>query len=301
MQRYQREFIAFSNWCEHTGQISLSADPETIALYLVSLTQTRCGISRLNQAFYSINWIKILSNEQPNACENKWLLNCLEGCRRIAAKPKTRKEPVTVDMIQAMVTKFGHPSANLKDLRIVTLSLIAFAGFLRFNEVIQVRRCDLIFHTTFCSITLPRSKTDVYRQGKSVLIARTGNPACPVTMLERYLTKSKVAPSSDELIFRGVAICSKTKQYVLRPNKNRPLSYSTVRVLFNTCLTEIGFNAKLYGLHSLRAGGATVCANAGIKDRLWKRHGRWSSDKAKDGYIKDDVKELLSVSLQLGL
>ncbi len=194
------------------------------------------------------------------------LLNCFRKVvDRIAAKPKTRKEPVTVDMIQAMVTKFGHPSANLKDLRIVTLSLMAFAGFLRFNEVIQVRRCDLIFHTTFCSITLPRSKTDVYRQGKSVLIARTGNPACPVTMLERYLTKSKVAPSSDELIFRGVAICSKTKQYVLRPNKNRPLSYSTVRVLFNTCLTEIGFNAKLYGLHSLRAGGATVCATPALR------------------------------------
>ncbi|XP_068236956.1 uncharacterized protein [Palaemon carinicauda] len=37
-------------------------------------------------------------------------------------------------------------------------------------------------------------------------------------------------------------------------------------------------------------GGATSAANNGIKDRLSKRHGRWKSDKAKDGYIKDSLK-----------
>lgn len=41
-----------------------------------------------------------------------------------------------------------------------------------------------------------------------------------------------------------------------------------------------------YGLHSLRADGATVCANSGIPDRLFKRHGRCASETAKDGYIK---------------
>ena len=50
-----------------------------------------------------------------------------------------------------------------------------------------------------------------------------------------------------------------------------------------------------------RAGGATVAANAGVSDRLLKRHGRWKSDSAKDGYIKDDIVSLLSVSQTLGL
>ena len=31
-------------------------------------------------------------------------------------------------------------------------------------------------------------------------------------------------------------------------------------------------------VHSLRAGGATSAANAGIADRLFKRHGRWASE-----------------------
>jgi hypothetical protein len=30
---------------------------------------------------------------------------------------------------------------------------------------------------------------------------------------------------------------------------------------------------------------------------MFKRHGRWTSESAKDGYVKDNLKERLSVSL----
>ena len=66
-------------------------------------------------------------------------------------------------------------------------------------------------------------------------------------------------------------------------------------------LSKIGLNPKLFGLHSLRSGGATSAANAGVPDRLFKRHGRWRSENAKDYCIKDDLKALLSVSLALGI
>ena len=60
-------------------------------------------------------------------------------------------------------------------------------------------------------------------------------------------------------------------------------------------------DVKNYGLHSLRSGGASAAANKGVKDRMFKRHGRWVSDNAKDGYVKDSLHERLSVSLSLGL
>lgn len=56
-----------------------------------------------------------------------------------------------------------------------------------------------------------------------------------------------------------------------------------------------------YGLHSLRARGASATANGQVTDRLFERNGRWKSDKAKDGYIKDNTLSLLSVSLSLGI
>ena len=50
------------------------------------------------------------------------------------------------------------------------------------------------------------------------------------------------------------------------------------------------------GTRSLRSGGATAAANAGVPDRLFKRHGRWASESAKDGYVQDSLSPRLSVS-----
>ena len=65
-------------------------------------------------------------------------------------------------------------------------------------------------------------------------------------------------------------------------------------------LKEVAGGLNL-GLHSLRAGGATAAANIDVNERCWKRHGRWKSDRAKDGYVLDDVSHMLQVSKNLGL
>ena len=66
-------------------------------------------------------------------------------------------------------------------------------------------------------------------------------------------------------------------------------------------LTAIGLVSKQFGLHSLRSGGASAAVNAGVPDRMFKRHGRWRSKSAKDGYVKDSLEEHLMVSQKLGL
>ena len=55
------------------------------------------------------------------------------------------------------------------------------------------------------------------------------------------------------------------------------------------------------GTRSLRSGGATAAANAGVPDRPFKRHGRWASESAKDGYVEDSLSSRLSVSKALGI
>ena len=44
-------------------------------------------------------------------------------------------------------------------------------------------------------------------------------------------------------------------------------------------LKNIGAETKSFGLHGLWAGGATAGANLEVKDRLFKKHGRWKSGK----------------------
>ena len=118
---------------------------------------------------------------------------------------------------------------------------------------------------------------------------------CPVKHLEDYLRLVNINISSSQYIFRAI---SKSRKSRLR-RKNKPISYTTIRQNLLKVIKAVGLNWKDYGLHSFRAGGASLAANKGIPDRLFKRHGQWKSDRAKDGYVEDDLKMLLSVSKNL--
>ena len=90
------------------------------------------------------------------------------------------------------------------------------------------------------------------------------------------------------------------KSYVL-VSKNTSLSYTRSREILLDALEKVGLDKTQFGLHSLRSGGASSAANKGVPERLLKAHGRWVSDRAKDGYIKDDLKTQMAVSLNLGI
>ena len=79
------------------------------------------------------------------------------------------------------------------------------------------------------------------------------------------------------------------------------MTYSRARELFNEYLKGAGIASGNFGLHSMRSGGASAAANAGVADRLFKRHGGWKSEAAKDGYVKESLADLLQVSRSLQL
>ena len=79
------------------------------------------------------------------------------------------------------------------------------------------------------------------------------------------------------------------------------MSYSRCREIFKEALKSVGVDANLFGLHRLRSGGASAAAAVGVPDRLFRKHGRWKTEKAKDGYVKESLQNQLEVSLNLGL
>ena len=125
-------------------------------------------------------------------------------------------------------------------------------------------------------------------------VVRTSMAMCPVGMLERYVALAKIDLASELKLFRGII----NSKYGERLRKSGGLSYTRLRELFLVMIEAIGLNPKDFGLHSLRAGGATAAVNAGVPDRLFKHHGRW---KSKDGYVKDCLSSRLEVSKSLGV
>jgi integrase len=136
----------------------------------------------------------------------------------------TKKEPITPDILKKIVCTYGNKHCNLKDLRIASMCLICYSGLLRFSELINLRRSDITFFPTYIKLFLVKSKTDIYREGRDVLVAKTGLPTCPVNMLNRYLNLGSIENTSQEFIFSPLYLSKSENVYKLR--KSCQLSYT---------------------------------------------------------------------------
>ena len=295
VKKYLGAFKRWKLWATQHRMSTLPAKDYQVALYLQSLGERSQSKSAVEEACNAIAWIHSTAG-LATPTTSPFVRAALEGMQRILARPTVKKAPVTPMILEDMV-KDARKSSSLSDLRLTTACLLAYAGFLRFNELVNIRPCDISIHVDKMVLHLPRSKTDQLRKGDEVIIARTGNLTCPVAMIESYLSKTGTRLKDQRFLFRP--ICRTHKMEKLRDSGS--ISYTCLRELFKKKLKDLGYNSDEFGLHSLRAGGATAAANRGVPDRLFKRHGRWKSDAAKDGYVEDSLDHRLEVTKQIGL
>ena len=209
--------------------------------------------------------------------------NILETAKRIKLQPLNKKAPVTAEIILNIIAKHAHPHTNLKNLRIACICSIGFAGFFRYSELANITINHIHYEHDHVRIFVPSSKNYIYRKGNYVYIKKLGGNYCPMEVLRRY-TEAANANNEPNLLY------------------GTRLSYTRCRELFKECLTELGYDAKKYGLHSLKSGEANAAANNGsVPERLLKIHGRRKTDIAKDMYVHDNIKNRLDVTECLGL
>ena len=158
-------------------------------------------------------------------------------------------------------------------------------GFLRYSEVSNFRMYDIVIHDSYMAIFTEKSKTDIYRNGHWLYLAKLKSKLCPITLLRSYMKLAKIDKHSNDYIFRRLR--KRGNSFRLR-EKDMHISYTTARENLLCTLNMIGLKSRKFGLHSLRAGGATAAANLGVSDRLFKKHGRWKPERVKNGYVHEN-------------
>ena len=170
-------------WAKGFREISvLPAKDIYVALFIVSCLQQSDTLAKITDVYHGLSWLH-QSLGMKNPCESTLVMNLVEACRRELGKPKTKKEPISPEHLASLVKDFGHRKASLKD--------------------IAISDDQIIFYRTYIKVCIQKSKIDSYREGKWVLIARTGKLTCPVSMLKRS-RKSK--HHEDNFIFRFVEL-----------------------------------------------------------------------------------------------
>lgn len=294
---YESYFKQFSTWCAKYDFTSLPATDFHVALYLSSIKDSNPSASKINAIVYSVSWFHSVAG-LSDPCSSKLVQFTKEGLLRTVGRPVVKREHFSIDDMHKIFQSF-KPFDNLENLRFIVMCFVSYSGFLRFDELIKLRRSDIVFDDRQMCIFIPSSKGDQYQRGARVVIARTGRETCPVNLVEQYLQLTGIRSDSNEFLFRKLSFCKSTGRHVLRDGSH--ISYTRAREILLSNLESIGFDKSRYGLHSFRSSGASVAANAGVPDRVFKKHGRWRSENAKDGYIRESDSLKRSVTLNLGV
>jgi hypothetical protein len=291
----------------------LDAQPELVALYLtkVGLESRRDGIgpSRVLGASAAIACMFHLNGkDSPTAHPLCDVVR--ESSRRTLVPTPLQRDPVAAADIRSLVDAYASPGAPLRDVMHVTVFTLMYAGFLRYDDAarISVHQDLLRVQDSHIEIFLGGSKTDRHFSGSWVVIAGSGSPYCPVRLLRRLLELGRYVrvPQSDDQdvgpLLRPVGPGGTTLKQVVGTVRDpiRALSHTALLERCQQMCAAVAIR-KAITLHSFRIGGATDAAAAGVPDRLFKKHGRWATESAKDRYVRECLDERLQVSRALAL
>ena len=161
----------------------------------------------------------------------------------------------------------------------MAMALLAFAGFLRFDELAALKLKDIALHDTHFELFIESSKTGQYREGAVVPIVKSDTDLCPWDNLERYLSQAKLtlprtsSQGGDDYLFGNI----QTKSCSQSLRAGSKLSYTRRREVLLKKIADVRLDPESFSWHSFRSGATSVAANGGsggISDGMFKRYGR---------------------------
>lgn len=192
------------------------------------------------------------------------VVRALRAASRRPSAVRRQKQPILGPLLSLLVPAL--PS-YWRQARVYAFWLLAWYGMFRGAEIVDRTWADISVRPAGLVIFVARSKTDQAGQGHFGYLHHAEDEVlCPLRALRRFVD---FCPEDRPL--RGPV-------FAVHPGADRAVSKSTMLIRLHRALDAVGQNSELFGLHSLRSGGATAACAAGVPERMIKVHGRWVSD-----------------------
>lgn len=274
-QKYKCGVNRFLRYCEERN-ISPIPTSKTLS-HFVSEVSREIQPSSVNSYLTGISYH--FSHSYPEVHANRLstaVRDTVKGCKKSFSTPTKRANAMLLSDIDIAADFF---KVSFDDLLFNTIMGIGFNGLHRLGELVEpdnenlrddrrlIKRWSLEISEKeeYASYSLPCSKTDSGFSGTTVIIpSRPNSPNCPLQTLMRYVViRDSAFPVNPFLLLRSNG-------------------YIPTRNWFMKRLRQVFGNHR--SGHSLRAGGATAYAQAGVRMETIQRMGRWKSD-AFETYI----------------
>ena len=287
---YDRANCEYKSFCQKYRLIPFPPAQQTLVLYATQVSM-RSSHSNVKLHLSAIkHQAKILGfTVEFDKYLRLYLL--LRGIKRAQglryALPKRR--PITPDLLRTIKENLFRSFALYEDKLMLWAAIVcAFFGFLRVSEYTSTHKTKFDPHSTLlyqdlalspdaASLRIKVSKTDPFRQGVYIRLARNNTALCPITALMQFLPHHRWRT--------GPLFTFQNGRYLTRTDVNSVLLSSTDGLASTSS-------------HSLRIGAASTAAAAGCPKYLIKSLGRWSSDCFRR-YIRVPDQTFADVSVKL--
>lgn len=264
---YEKDISLFRRW---GGTIPCSATK--LAQYVAELSDT-CAYATIKRRLSAIQHAHAaLSVNSPT--HRPIVQHAMRGIARTIGTGQRHAEPISKRLLTRLARATQLSTAI--DVRDRAILLLGFAGAFRRAELAAIEIPDITFTAQGMLITLPRSKTDQTRIGRSVAIPRTKGAVCAVAAVERLI---RVLDARSDALFRRVHRSGKWLK--------QQLSSAYISTIVKQRLRGIGVDAEKFSGHSLRAGLVTEAARAGVPTWKIRQQTGHKSAATLDRYIRD--------------
>ena len=161
------------------------ARPMDLSLVLLSLMD---DISCYIQYVLCFKWVHniVCNNPETDPTENNLVKSLLEAAKRRLSKPVSHKVVLPSDILVKLCVKY-HDLVDIIELRDLALFILLFSGFLIFSKAQNLLCSDVKILSAHLELKIRSSKTDLFRAGDVVPIARTETVSCPVSVVSGIL------------------------------------------------------------------------------------------------------------------
>ena len=300
MKSYQAGHRRYISFCNRAQLTPLPTAENTLMLFTAHLAQEGLSHQTIKVYLSAVRNLHVtagLHGEFARALTPRLELT-LKGIKKESIKnnPPQIRLPITIDVMCSILNVLSRAPERHDNILMWAACCTAFFGFLRCSEfttpsqteydpTVHLSLADISVDrrvsTSLIYITIKQSKTDPFRKGATICLAKTEKPVCPVMAMLPYLALQGGQPGPLFILEDGSF-----------------LTRSSFTTLLRNTLNSAGIDSSKFASHSFRSGAATTAADTGMAEVHIKMLGRWASE-AYQVYIKTPPAKLAKLTKQL--
>ena len=252
-----------------------------VADYFIHLETQNAKKGTIISSLAALKWLHSFVpglNSWSNPLNDDFLGKIMSNLKRNVQKENCQKKPLTGEMVSRIISQ-----SNLTDtlaLRDCLMIAFAYSLLLRYDELSHITCSHMTEQENGIKILIPKSKTDKFRNGKNVFLAKSSSDSCTHALLSQYLKITNLKFGQNHFLF-----CPLKRERCSYSLTNKRLAYTSYRDIVKRAVKSIGLDEKMYGTHSCRSGGATDLAPH-ISEHELLITGRWSDPRSIRSYVE---------------